>query len=86
MLVCVFFATFAREIAGAARIRSSLRPSWDRLRPLLFGANDLQTSGAARRDIAAPCPIGCLKVKSALGWREAGELRFTNERERCVEG
>jgi hypothetical protein len=26
MLVCVFFATFARETAGAARTRSSLRP------------------------------------------------------------
>jgi hypothetical protein len=81
-----FLYAFAHETAGAARTRSSLRPSWDRTAPSLFGANDLQTSGVSRRDIAASRPIGCLKVKSAVSWREAGELRFTNERERCVEG
>jgi hypothetical protein len=39
MLVCVFLSAFARETAGAARTRSSLRPH-------LFGPMNLQNSGA----------------------------------------
>jgi hypothetical protein len=43
MLVCVFFACFARETAGAARIRHFLLP-------LLSRDDDTQTSGASRRE------------------------------------
>src|SRR5882724_1069618 len=43
MLVCVFFACFAREPAGAARIRHFLLP-------LLSRDDDTQTSGASRRE------------------------------------
>jgi hypothetical protein len=44
---------FARETAGAARTRSSLRPSWDRTAPSIFwdGMN-LQNSGAVCRENA----------------------------------
>jgi hypothetical protein len=45
MLVCVFVTCFARETAGAARIRHSLLP-------LLSRDNDTQTSGASRRENA----------------------------------
>jgi hypothetical protein len=40
MLVCVFFACFARETAGAARIRHFLLPLWR--------DNETQTSGVSR--------------------------------------
>jgi hypothetical protein len=43
MLVCVFFASFARETAGAARIRHFLLP-------LLSRDDDTQTSGVSRRE------------------------------------
>jgi hypothetical protein len=43
MLVCVFFACFARETAGAARIRHFLLP-------LLSRDDNTQTSGASRRE------------------------------------
>ena len=39
------FAQLARETAGAASTRSSLRP-------LFLGGTKMQTSGAARREIA----------------------------------
>src|ERR1700749_626016 len=59
MLVCAFFSAFAHEIAGAACTRSSLRPSWDRLRPLLrvacalcWARDFLSSSGATRGEIA----------------------------------
>ena len=45
MLVCVFLACFARETAGAARIRHFLLP-------LLSRDDDTQTSGASRRENA----------------------------------
>src|SRR5260370_22452850 len=46
MLVCAFFVHLAHETAGAARIRSSLRP-------LTFeGGKCLQDSGASRRENA----------------------------------
>jgi hypothetical protein len=41
MLVCVFLSAFAHEIAGAARTRSSLPPSWDGTVPSDLGADDL---------------------------------------------
>jgi hypothetical protein len=46
MLVCVFFSLFARETAGAARTRSSLRP--------LFLGGDMfqQDSRVTRGEIA----------------------------------
>jgi hypothetical protein len=43
MLVCVFVACFARETAGAARIRHFLLPRLSR-------DDDTQTSGASRRE------------------------------------
>jgi hypothetical protein len=43
MLVCVFLLPFARETAGAARIRHFLLP-------LLSRDDDTQTSGASRRE------------------------------------
>jgi hypothetical protein len=43
---------FAHEIAGAARIRHSLRPLISRGRE-----NNLQSSGATRREIAATYPV-----------------------------
>jgi hypothetical protein len=43
MLVCVFLHNFARETAGAARIRHFLLP-------LLSRDDDTQTSGASRRE------------------------------------
>jgi hypothetical protein len=39
MLMCVFLFAFAHETAGAARTRSSLRPS------SLFGANEFAKLG-----------------------------------------
>ena len=44
--VRVFKCANAHETAGAARTRSSLRPLFSE------GANEMQTSGAARREIA----------------------------------
>jgi hypothetical protein len=53
MLVCSFFLQFAHEIAGAARIRHSLRP--------LIGGGEsyLQTSGAVCRENAKLFPRHC---------------------------
>src|ERR1700754_3276329 len=53
MLVCVFLSTYARETAGAARTRSSLRPLL-RVACALFllGRNNLQSSGTACRENA----------------------------------
>jgi hypothetical protein len=49
MLVCALFVHIAHEIAGAARIRHSLRPL------TIEGKENLwQTSGATRREIANP--------------------------------
>jgi hypothetical protein len=48
MLVCVSCAHIARETAGAASTRRSLRP-------LLDGRNDLQSPGEARRGKAKVC-------------------------------
>jgi hypothetical protein len=50
MLVCVFATCFARETAGAARIRHSLLPHF-------LGDNDTQSSGASRREIADVYPL-----------------------------
>jgi hypothetical protein len=47
MLVRALFVHTAHEIAGAARIRHSLRPLFSR-----EGEEHLQTSGASRREIA----------------------------------
>jgi hypothetical protein len=50
MLVCVLLLPFARETAGAARTRSSLRP-------LYFEAQEsLHSPGASRRGNAKVCP------------------------------
>jgi hypothetical protein len=68
MLVCVFYLHFARETAGAASTRLSLRP-------LLSGGRKMtQTSGALRREIVKLHPdcfalramtiFGCLKIES----------------------
>src|SRR5882757_544610 len=51
MLMRALSVHIAHEIAGAARIRHSLRPLTTRGR-----ANDLQTSGALRREIAKVYP------------------------------
>jgi hypothetical protein len=48
MLVCVFYAHIARETAGAASTRHSLRP-------LLDGRNDLHSPGETRRGNAEVC-------------------------------
>ena len=45
---CAQFLHIAHETSGAARIRHSLRPLFSR-------ANDTQTSGAMRREIAKAC-------------------------------
>ena len=50
MLVCVFLRTFAHETADAARIRHSLLPRFS-------GDNDMQTSGAVRRENAKVCHV-----------------------------
>ena len=50
MLVCVFFAHFAHETAGAARTRLSLRPLF------LMRAEVMQSSGAMRRENADAYP------------------------------
>src|ERR1700739_2465123 len=65
MLVCVFLSAFARETAGAARTRSSLRPLLRvALRPLLRvalrplsreGGIFQQNSGVTCREIAKLC-------------------------------
>jgi len=49
MLVCVFFSAFARETAGAARTRSSLRPLFSE------GGTLLQNSREMRGEIAEVC-------------------------------
>ena len=49
MLVCALFALIARETAGAASTRHSLRPP-------LSGRNDLQSPGETRRGNAEVCP------------------------------
>ena len=46
MLVCAFLHNFARETAGAARTRLSLRPLFDE------GERQTQTPGETRRGIA----------------------------------
>jgi hypothetical protein len=46
----LFLLPFARETAGAARIRLSLHPL-----VLLGGGNRTQTSGATSREIAKSC-------------------------------
>src|SRR5882757_8924726 len=51
MLVCAFLHSFAHETAGAARTRSSLRPS------VFRGGTIQQTSGAASREKAASYSI-----------------------------
>src|SRR5271168_810277 len=52
MLMCVLLFPFAHETAGAARTRSSLRPSWDRTAPSFFwGRMNLQNSGEYCREI-----------------------------------
>jgi len=50
MLVCVFYTHFARETAGAARIRLSLRASC-----CFRGWQSTQASGELRREIAKLC-------------------------------
>jgi hypothetical protein len=61
--VCVFLACFARETAGAARIRHFLLP-------LLSRDDDTQTSGASRREM--PTCVCCLKFES--NFRRAAPL------------
>jgi hypothetical protein len=56
MLVCVFVACFARETAGAARIRHSLPPHFS-------GDNDPQTSGNSRREIADAYLLFEIRIK-----------------------
>ena len=59
MLVCISFSTTAHEIAGAARIRHSLRP-------LVFGGGRFQqASGASCREIANLCLGGRLVRRSS---------------------
>src|SRR5438046_2382182 len=59
MLVCALPVHIAREIAGAARIRHSLRPLTTE------GERYIQTSGALRRGNAKMClPSGCLTFES----------------------
>jgi hypothetical protein len=48
MLVCIFFAQIARETAGAASTRSSLRPQFS-----MRAGSCKQSSDAMRREIAA---------------------------------
>src|ERR1700744_6324686 len=53
-----FVCYFAHETAGAARTRSSPRPLLRvALRPLIFGANELQNSGAVCREKAEVCLV-----------------------------
>src|SRR3954447_16981382 len=60
MLVCILFVQSARETAGAARTRSSLRPLMMRAR------NFWQSSGVSRRENAKVyprhCERGCIGV------------------------
>jgi hypothetical protein len=54
MLVCAFFVQIARETAGAARIRLSLRPLFSE------GGSEQQNSGELSREIAKPYVLdGC---------------------------
>jgi hypothetical protein len=67
MLVCVFSHNFARETAGAARTRHSLRP-------LISGADgSFNSSDASRREVAELHAI----FESVIG-REAGRSRYGN--------
>jgi hypothetical protein len=52
---------FAREAAGAAGTRHSLRP-------LFLGEWFLQTSGASRRENADTHSLGCLKIESEIAF------------------
>jgi hypothetical protein len=65
MLVCIFSSTTAHEIAGAARIRHSLRPLFGE------GENDLQNFGRiAPRDrelvFEIPSLRGALATKQSM--------------------
>jgi|ERR1700680_1511337 hypothetical protein len=66
MLVCVLLCVFARETAGAACTRLSLRPLPSE------GQKFAQTSDASRRENAASYPLGCLKIESEIWVLVAG--------------
>jgi hypothetical protein len=59
-----FKCIFAHETAGAARTRSSLRP-------LYFGRNDLQNSGAACREKARLCLEPSTSLRGALATKQS---------------
>src|SRR6266567_4000046 len=69
MLVCATFYNFAHEIAGAARIRHSLRPLSSRGRE-----NYLQSSGTMGRENANSHPVVIV--------REGGRTRCYGEKRR----
>src|SRR4051812_16355622 len=70
MLVCVCFVHRARETAGAARTRSSLRP------PIFWGRDAWQTSGALRRENAElrPYPRCHRPRKRTIQYSEAAVI------------
>ena len=63
MLVCILFAQIARETAGAASTRSSLRPLFEE------GQTKMQNSGEMRREIAASYSVVIVRLvrNCALG-------------------
>ena len=94
MLVCVFLSAFARETAGAARTRSSLRPLLRvacpplgvTLRPLLRGALRpvLREGGIFQQDSGATCREIAKSIDQQLNY--PGEIKVTVVREtRSVE-
>src|SRR5882757_4586680 len=58
MLVCAILSTLARETAGAACTRLSLRPLFKR------GRNDKQNSGKSCRENEAVCPASLRAKRS----------------------
>src|SRR6202021_4159738 len=79
MLVCVFLSTFAHGTAGAARPRSSLRPSWDRTAPsLLRGACALVSLKSVRmceRAVGSEPPVAGTEPVAPKGERACKRAR-----------